>query len=110
MSHTESRIVMYIKPPYGGFCSRTELSEQPQVRVSLDTKIIMQTKKTDQYFLASANSVSFFFEEDAFADDGSLRQAKALSINKIGHGTLTVLYKPFCNCSPQSAPNGAAQA
>ena len=31
-------------------------------------------------------NVSFFFEEDAFAEDGSLRQAKALSINKIGHG------------------------
>ena len=46
----------------------------------------MQTKKTDQYFLESANNVSFFFEEDAFAEDGSLRQAKALSINKIGHG------------------------
>ena len=45
-----------------------------------------QTKKTDQYFLDSANEVSFFFEEDAFAEDGSLRQAKALSINKIGHG------------------------
>ena len=30
--------------------------------------------------------MSFFFEEDAFAEDGSLRQAKALSINKIGHG------------------------
>lgn len=45
-----------------------------------------QTKKTDQYFLNSANNVSFFFEEDAFAEDGSLRQAKALSINKIGHG------------------------
>ena len=46
----------------------------------------MQTKSTDQYFLESASNVSFFFEEDAFAEDGSLRQAKALSINKIGHG------------------------
>ena len=49
---------------------------------SFDTQI----KKTDQYFLESANEVSFFFEEDALAEDGSLRQAKALSINKIGHG------------------------
>ena len=46
----------------------------------------MQTAKTDQYFLDSASNVSFFFEEEAFGADGSLRQAKALSINKIGHG------------------------
>lgn len=26
-----------------------------------------------------------FFEEEAFGEDGQLRQAKALSINKIGH-------------------------
>ena len=55
--------------------------------ISLDT----QTKKTDQYFLDSASEVSFFFEEDAFAEDGSLRQAKALSINKIGHGERLLL-------------------
>ncbi len=45
-----------------------------------------QTSKTDQYFLDSASNVSFFFEEEAFSEGGSLRQAKALSINKIGHG------------------------
>ena len=46
-----------------------------------------QTKKTDQYFLDSANEVSFFFEEGAFDEDGKLKQQpKALSINKIGHG------------------------
>ncbi len=37
------------------------------------------------YFLKSAQQVCCFFEEEAFAPDGSLRQAKALSINKIGH-------------------------
>ncbi len=37
------------------------------------------------YFLKSAEAVCCFFEEEAFAPDGSLRQAKALSINKIGH-------------------------
>ena len=31
-----------------------------------------QTKKTDQYFLDSANEVSFFFEEGAFDDNGNL--------------------------------------
>ena len=51
-----------------------------------------QIKKTDQYFMDSANEVSFFFEEDAFTEDGSLRQAKALSINKIGHGEGFLLF------------------
>jgi phytanoyl-CoA hydroxylase len=36
-------------------------------------------------FLASAEGVQCFFEEEAWADDGRLRQPKALSINKIGH-------------------------
>jgi len=36
-------------------------------------------------FLASAESIQCFFEEEAFDDQGRLRQAKALSINKIGH-------------------------
>ena len=46
-----------------------------------------QVFNTNRYFLDSANTVSFFFEEKAFKDDGqTLQQAKALSINKIGHG------------------------
>ena len=36
-------------------------------------------------FLASAEGIQCFFEEEAFDDAGRLRQAKALSINKIGH-------------------------
>jgi len=44
-----------------------------------------QAAKSDAYFLESGTSVRCFFEEDAFAADGSLRQPKALSINKIGH-------------------------
>lgn len=36
-------------------------------------------------FLASAEGIQCFFEEEAFDADGLLRQAKALSINKIGH-------------------------
>jgi phytanoyl-CoA hydroxylase len=36
-------------------------------------------------FLASAEGMQCFFEEEAFDDQGRLRQAKALSINKIGH-------------------------
>ena len=44
-----------------------------------------QQRTSDEYFLASGDNVSCFFEEDAFEPDGSLRQAKARSINKIGH-------------------------
>lgn len=36
-------------------------------------------------FLASGEGIQCFFEEEAFDDQGGLRQAKALSINKIGH-------------------------
>ncbi len=36
-------------------------------------------------FLASAEGIQCFFEEEAFDAHGALRQAKALSINKIGH-------------------------
>jgi phytanoyl-CoA hydroxylase len=44
-----------------------------------------QESKTEDYFLDSDNTVRCFFEEEAFGPDGELRQAKALSINKIGH-------------------------
>ncbi|GIL86249.1 hypothetical protein Vretimale_13750 [Volvox reticuliferus] len=44
-----------------------------------------QVKKTDSYFLNSASDVGFFFEDKAFDEDGKLRQAKELSINKVGH-------------------------
>ena len=44
-----------------------------------------QDRKVDDYFMASANAVRCFFEEEAFGTDGQLRQEKSLSINKIGH-------------------------
>jgi phytanoyl-CoA hydroxylase len=44
-----------------------------------------QTRTSDDYFLSSGDRIHFFFEEGAFRPDGSLRQDKALSINKIGH-------------------------
>src|SRR5438270_9473977 len=44
-----------------------------------------QTRTSDDYFLESGDKVRFFFEEDAFISDGTLRQSKAQSINKIGH-------------------------
>jgi phytanoyl-CoA hydroxylase len=44
-----------------------------------------QTRTSDDYFLKSGDKIRFFFEEDAFNSDGTLRQSKEQSINKIGH-------------------------
>jgi phytanoyl-CoA hydroxylase len=44
-----------------------------------------QTRTSDDYFLESGDQIRFFFEERAFQKDGSLRQSKEHSINKIGH-------------------------
>ena len=44
-----------------------------------------QTRTSDDYFLESGDKIRFFFEENAFLSDGSLRQSKERSINKIGH-------------------------
>ncbi len=44
-----------------------------------------QARTSNAEFLASADRVHCFFEEEAFDAQGQLRQAKALSINKIGH-------------------------
>jgi len=44
-----------------------------------------QNHLRDDYFLKSGDKIRFFFEEDAFLPDGSLKQSKERSINKIGH-------------------------
>lgn len=44
-----------------------------------------QNRRSDDYFLTSGDKIRFFFEEDAFLPDGSLKQSKDQSINKIGH-------------------------
>lgn len=51
----------------------------------------------DDYFFKSAENISFFFEEKAYGDDGCLKQAKELSINKVGHALheLDPVFKKF---------------
>jgi phytanoyl-CoA hydroxylase len=44
-----------------------------------------QARVSDDYFLESGDKIRFFFEENAFNPDGTLRQSKEQSINKIGH-------------------------
>lgn len=44
-----------------------------------------QQRRVNDYFLGSAETIRCFLEEEAFDDRGRLKQAKALSINKIGH-------------------------
>src|SRR5215217_8118796 len=44
-----------------------------------------QNRLTDDYFLNSGDKFRFFFEENAFNDDGTLKFEKEKSINKIGH-------------------------
>lgn len=46
---------------------------------------VQPQRLADAALIASAEAVHCFFEEEAFDDQGRLRQAKALSINKIGH-------------------------
>lgn len=44
-----------------------------------------QNRVADDYFLTSGDKIRFFFEENAFNADGTLKYAKERSINKIGH-------------------------
>ncbi|KAK1314870.1 hypothetical protein QJS10_CPA06g02279 [Acorus calamus] len=58
-----------------------------------------QKELTDNHFYESAERISFFFEEKAFGDDGSLNQPKELSINKVGHALHEIdpVFKKFSN-------------
>lgn len=44
-----------------------------------------QAQSSDDYFLASGDNISFFFEKDAFCETGMLKGDVFNSLNKIGH-------------------------
>lgn len=44
-----------------------------------------QTQLGDKYFEQSGDKIRFFFEQDAFDDDGNLKQSAKDSLNKMGH-------------------------
>ncbi len=44
-----------------------------------------QTQLEDKYFEESGDKIRFFFEHDAFDENGDLKQAKEHCLNKIGH-------------------------
>lgn len=56
-----------------------------------------QNRVADEYFLGSGDKIRFFFEEHAFLPDGTLKQSKERSINKIGHALhdLDPVFKQF---------------
>jgi len=44
-----------------------------------------QTQLGDKYFEESGDKIRYFFESEAFDDNGDLKQSKQDSLNKVGH-------------------------
>ncbi|HEY4332257.1 MAG TPA: phytanoyl-CoA dioxygenase family protein [Ilumatobacteraceae bacterium] len=68
---------------------RSRAEDMVDAFVPSDRRTVFTTNEQERVsageFLDSANGTWCFFEEEAFGENGQLRQAKSLSINKIGH-------------------------
>jgi phytanoyl-CoA hydroxylase len=76
--------------------------------------IFSATKKDqmgDRYFEESGDRIRFFFEHDAFDDDGNLVQSKKNSLNKVGHALhdLDPVFDAFSRTSRLAAAAGSLQ-
>jgi phytanoyl-CoA hydroxylase len=60
-----------------------EAFDPAELRTVFDTRD--QEHGKDAYFLGSGDTIRFFLEPGALDNQGRLRQAKSLSINKVGH-------------------------
>ena len=78
-------------------CRAVSIIRHPSVFQTTD-----QQQTTDAYFLDSGDKISFFFEKDAFAADGSLKQDIFRSLNKIGHALhdLDPVFDAFSRSEP----------
>src|SRR5688572_18993104 len=92
LNHYESRGFLVLKDLVAPErCERLRRRAEELVREFDPQEIVSvfstheQTRTSDEYFLESGDKIRFFFEENAFNADGSLRQEKEKSINKIGH-------------------------
>ena len=60
-----------------------------------------QVRTSDDYFLNSGHNISYFFEKDAFKDNGILKNDLFHSLNKIGHALHDIdpVFKEFSRSS-----------
>ena len=71
----------------------TDLSQHPRVIFSTDK----HQQTGEDYFITSGDKVRFFFEENAFDEEGKLKYDRVACMNKVGHAlhALDPVFKEF---------------